>query len=54
MSFHNEQISKRHKPRHRSTMQRDYKRWMNRLRRRAEKRDPENAPTRNRYFFWTD
>jgi len=39
--------------RHRSTMQRDHKRRVNRWRRRTEKRDPENAPTRNRYLDYT-
>lgn len=32
------------------------KKWLkrvnNRIRRREEKRDPENARTRDRYFYW--
>lgn len=30
------------------------KRQTSKIRRLAEKRDPENAPTRNRYLGWTD
>jgi hypothetical protein len=36
---------------------RKIKKWLkkvtNRYRRRKAKRDPENAPTKNRYFGWT-
>lgn len=39
--------------RHRSTMQREYKKRSNRTRRRAEKLDPQNAPTHNRYLGYT-
>ncbi len=37
-----------------SRAKRWYKRVNNRIRRREERRDPEGARTRDRFFYWAD
>jgi hypothetical protein len=37
-----------------SKIRKEYKRRVNRRRRRQEKQNPEEAPRKTRYFYWAD
>lgn len=52
MSLHQEQLGSTSHNRYRSGDRRWAKKQMNRRIRRAEKRDPENAPVRKRFRGW--